>query len=338
MLQGRAAAAGLSVDAQPRGSPHRVGQRDVEHLHVHRAHVASDPLLEDVHQEAAVLLTADGAAGDQVALLLVERAGLVAVTPAGLGDLEQLRRGPLDDGDELDEVGLDLVAEEAVDLLAAVTIDGVDRAQDVELGPGLLQQASRSHDLGVRALAALVHALGVVDVLGPVHGEPEQEVVLGEEGRPLLVELGAVGLQRVLDDLAGLAVLLHQPHRLAVEVEAHERGLTALPGDGHALGAVALDELADVLLLRLIGHAELAARVERFLGEEEAVGAVEVADRAGRLGQHVERRRRAGRQVRQHWQHAGGRTGGRLWCACHDVPPREGSVRVHVGEPTGHVR
>ena len=46
----------LRVDAQPRRLADPVRERDVEHLHVHLADVASHPLLEDVDQEAAVLL------------------------------------------------------------------------------------------------------------------------------------------------------------------------------------------------------------------------------------------------------------------------------------------
>ncbi len=55
---------------------------------------------------------------------------------------------------------------------------------------------------------------------------------------------------------------------------------------------VRLDELADVLLQHVVAHAELAAGIEDLLVQEEAVGAVQVADRACRLGQQVEGRRR----------------------------------------------
>ena len=126
-------------------------ERDVEHLHVHRAHVASDPLFEDVHQEAAVLLASDRAAGDQVALLLVERAGLVAVTPPGLGDLEQLRRGPLDDGDELHEAGPDLIAEVAVDLAPRSPLTAWTVHRMLNSAPALRSSLGPPQDPGVRA-------------------------------------------------------------------------------------------------------------------------------------------------------------------------------------------
>ena len=221
---------------------------------------------------------------------------------------DELRRGALDDGDELDEARPDLVAEVAIDLATAVTVEGMDRAEDVGLGSGRLQQPGRPQDLGVRGRAALVHALGIVDLRRAIHGEADQEAVLREEGRPGLVEERAVGLDGVLDDLAGPAVALHELQQAAEEVEAHERRLAALPGDGHVLRAVRLEQLADVLVQDPVLHAEGTARVEGLLGEEEAVRAVEVADGAARLDEHVEGRRGAGRQgVRQHGQEPGTR-------------------------------
>ncbi len=75
---------------------------------------------------------------------------------------------------------------------------------------------------------------------------------------------------------------------------AHQRRLAALPRDRHLGHArVRLDQLAQVRLEQLVGHAEARARVEHLLGEEEAVRAVEVADRARRLGEQVEGCRRA---------------------------------------------
>ena len=56
MLERERAAAGLGVDAQAGRLADPVRERDVEHLHVHLADVAAHPLLEDVDQEAAVLL------------------------------------------------------------------------------------------------------------------------------------------------------------------------------------------------------------------------------------------------------------------------------------------
>ena len=110
-----------------------------------------------------------------------------------------------------------------------------------------------------------------------------------EELAPLVVEQRAVGLDRVLELLARAPVPLGQLDGAAEEVEAHQRGLAALPGDGDLAGPAATSSSwRDVGLEHVVAHPEPVARVERLLRQEEAVLAVEVADRAGRLGQHVE--------------------------------------------------
>ena len=138
-----APAAGLAVDAQAGRLTGEVGERDIEHLDEDAAHVASDPLLEDVDEEAAPLLGRDRARGDEVARLRVQRSTLDVAAPARLGDLDELGGGALDDGDELDEARLHLIAEVAIDLAAAIAVDGVDGAEDVELGTGPREELAR---------------------------------------------------------------------------------------------------------------------------------------------------------------------------------------------------
>ena len=54
--------------------------------------------------------------------------------------------------------------------------------------PAVAQVLEAAHHLVERALAALVHAVGVVQLARPVDRDPDEEVVLPEERRPLLVE------------------------------------------------------------------------------------------------------------------------------------------------------
>ena len=172
-----------------------------------------------------------------------------------------------------------------------VLVGGVDRGEGVPLHAVLAQLREPAHDLVERGLAGLVAAVGVVQLARAVDAEADEEAVLGEEPRPVAVDLGAVGLDGVPHRHAGRRVALAQLHGAAEELEPHQRGLAALPGDLDLGRAVRLDELADVELERLVAHARLRVRVQELLLEEEAVGAVEVARRAGRLGQQVERRR-----------------------------------------------
>jgi hypothetical protein len=96
----------------------------------------------------------------------------------------------------------------------------------------------------------------------------------------------------VLHGLAGMAVLLDELDRAAKELELHQRGLAALPRHRDLRHAVRLEQLADVGLERGLGHTVLVVRVQRFLRQEEAVGAIDVAGRSARLGQQMEARGR----------------------------------------------
>ena len=79
--------------------------------------------------------------------------------------------------------------------------------------PAVPQVLEAAHHLVERALAALVHAVGVVHLARPVDRDPDQEVVRLEERRPLLVEQRAVRLDRVRRPLPRLQVLLRQLDR-----------------------------------------------------------------------------------------------------------------------------
>ena len=104
----------------------------------------------------------------------------------------------------------------------------------------------------------------------------------------LVVEKNPVGLERVLDRLAGLRVLLLHRHGPTIEVEPHQRGFPALPRDRDLRTPVRGDRLPDVLFHHLVRHAEAAARIQRLLLQEKAVRTVQVAGGAGRLRHHVE--------------------------------------------------
>ena len=210
----------------------------------------------------------DGAFGDPVALL--ESRVVVA----------------LDDGDELDEPGAQVVSEVAIDLQWMVLVRRVHRAQDVELHVVLGEQLEApQHPLG-RGVSPLVDPVAVMELRRPVDADADQEAMLGEQLAPGIVQQRAVGLDGVLDLLARPAVPLGQLDRPAKELHPHERGLAALPRDRDLRSrGVGLEELAHVALEQLIRHSKAIAGIERLLGQEEAVFAIEIADRSGRLGQ-----------------------------------------------------
>ena len=97
----------------------------------------------------------------------------------------------------------------------------------------LLQAAGGRDDAVEDRPPALVVPVGVVQVARPVDAEPDEVVVLGEEGAPLVVEEHAVGLERALDRHAGGHATGFGRARPPEEVEPHERRLSALPGERH---------------------------------------------------------------------------------------------------------
>ncbi len=306
VLERELQAARLGVHAHSAGLTVEAGQRGVEHLDVDGADVAAHPLLEHVDQEPAVHRWPDRPAGDHVPVLGVERAvscpvtALVAdvvagpvagpVAPACVRKRELLLGDPLDDGDELDERGSELVAQESVDAGAVVAVYRVDRGEDVPVDVVPLEDVQAADDPLIGGLAALVDPVGVVQRPRAVDRDPDEEVVLAKESTPVVVEERAVGLDRVEYSLARPGVSALELDRAAEEVEPHHGRLAALPGHDH-LGRplVCGKQLADVALLQVRRHPEPAAWVEHLLGEEEAVLTVQVADRAGRLRHQVKR-------------------------------------------------
>ena len=231
----------------------------------------------------------DRAVGDEVALLPVQRPVAGAGAPARLGQRQQLGRHPLDDRDELHERRAQVVAQEPVDLAPVVAVGRVHRGQRVPVDAVPLERVEPADHPVEGGLAALVDPVGVVHLARPVDRDPDQEVVLLQERAPLVVEQGRVGLHRVEDPLTGRRVLPLELQRAAEEVEPHQRRLAALERDDHLVdAALGGEQLGDVRLVHVGRHPEPAARVQLVLGQEEAVLAVQVADRAGGLGHHVE--------------------------------------------------
>ncbi len=113
--------------------------------------------------------------------------------------------------------------------------------------------------------------------------------MLLQERDPLRVQQQAVGLQVVLDALAWPAVAGLQLDDALEEGQAHHRGLAALPREHDLVAGVGLQVLSHMLLEHGVAHARVAPVPEQSgLVQVEAVGAVEVAQRARRLDHRVE--------------------------------------------------
>src|SRR5271163_2740328 len=159
-----------------------------------------DPFLEDIDEKATILLGAHGALGDEVAGLRIEQALAAGLrTPALVGDLQCLLRSTLDDRYELHPLRAQLIAEEAVDSAPMLLVGGIHRTQDVEFHSMPAQLPPARHDAIEGAAFAPVDPVGVVDLPRPVDAQSHEEIVLLEEGAPVIVQKDAVGLEGVLD-------------------------------------------------------------------------------------------------------------------------------------------
>jgi hypothetical protein len=82
--------------------------------------------------------------------------------------------------------------------------------------------------------------------------------------------------------------------RVPIKVQPHQGRFATLPGDvDHCVWCASMS-LADVLFQQSIIHAELATGVQGFFIQEKAVGAVQVAGRAGGFREQVKGRWSAG--------------------------------------------
>ena len=305
MLHREREAARLAVHAHARLLAGEVRQRRVEHLDVDLGDVSPDPFLEDVDQEPAVAVRRHRATADQIAGLDVERP-IAPRRPRHLPVLPSLLH-PLDHWDELHEPSAALIAQEPVHLATAVLVGRVHRGQHVELDARSAKLSEPAHHLIEAAASAFCDAECVVDLAGAVDRDANQEVVLAQERRPLAVELGAIGLDRVRRPLTRLQVMIDKLNRAAEEVESHQRRLAALPRDLHHRNPrVRFDQLPDVGLEQLVRHPEPASRIQHLLREKEAVGAVEVAHGPSGLREQMKRRRSDRRLADRYVAHSAG--------------------------------
>ena len=108
------------------------------------------------------------------------------------GTLELRGIDAFDDGDELHEVGAELIAEIPVDLKPMLLVRVVYRAQDIATHTGLTQDVPTANHHRMRAAAGAVEPVGVVIWLGTVDRDTDEHVVGLEELCPLLVDQRAI--------------------------------------------------------------------------------------------------------------------------------------------------
>src|SRR5580704_1008908 len=250
---------------------------DVEHLDIDLAYVTAHPLLENVHEELTILFAADRTIRYEVSRLRIEQAFAARLlTPALISKIDGLIARTLDDGDELHPLRMQLVAKKAINRATMFLVGRVDRAQDVKVNSVFAKVCPALHHSVEGSPFAAVEPVCVVDLAGTIDAEPNQKIVFLEEGAPLVIKKDSVGLKGMLYRLLRPAVFFHQLHGTPEELKLHQRRLAPLPRHGYSGRAVRLQELADVSLERGIGHPVFFVRIQGFLGQEKAIGAIDV--------------------------------------------------------------
>ena len=107
--------------------------------------------------------------------------------------------------------------------------------------------------------------------------------MLRKEGPPVVVQESAVGLQRVVHHLLWATQLLGELDRATKERKASQGGLAALPRHFHRAVRLRRKEIRQVDPEAFLRHPLRVVIVQKLLRQEEAVGAVQIAGRAGRL-------------------------------------------------------
>ncbi len=123
-----------------------------------------------------------------------------------------------DNRDELYKICADFVTQKPVDVQRVISIGCVYGRQDVERDPVFLQQPDAVHDAVKGWRTSLINAESIVEPLRAVQAGANQEIMLGEELAPRVIQRDRVCLERIVDLHAGLFVLLLITHGLSVEI------------------------------------------------------------------------------------------------------------------------
>ena len=251
-------------------------------------------------------------------MLTVEhaRSALPFAAPAVFSQISIFGVDALHDGNELHKLSAQLIAEVLVHFAGMVFVRMVNGAQDIAAHTGFLQVSPPSNHHRVCAAATLIQSVGIVQRLRPVNRHTNQDVVLGQELRPVAVDQSGVGLNRVDNALRGAAVILAQLDGTSEKVESAQGGLATLPQHRHLAVSAGGQELCDVSLQRVLAHALARHVVEQFLRQEEAVLTVEVARRTSGFGNDGERKSFACQRCPVEGRGLGAHMWKRQWCQC----------------------
>ena len=148
----------------------------------------------------------------------------------------------------------------------------------------LVKEIDCCHDPSKRGFVSFAVAIQIVQFGWAVDRKTDQELVLRQEGTPLIIKQDAVGLQVVFNALTGFLVTLLQFDHALEKLDSQQGRLAALPGKYDRVARLRLDVLPDVQFQQGIAHARRLRLVQKILFVQvEAVGAIQIALGTARL-------------------------------------------------------
>ena len=120
-----------------------------------------------------------------------------------------------------------------------------------------LKAAGRSDHALVSATTTSVLSVGIVQPLRAVNAQPDLEVLIGQEGAPILIEESAIGLEVVPAGPPRGEVALLELDGAPVEVDSRECRLATVPDKADRRPGTGLNVLADKHVEHIVGHPEL---------------------------------------------------------------------------------
>ena len=170
---------------------------------------------------------------------------------------------------------LQLVGKVVVDLDGMALVGGGDEGEDVMLDLMALQDFETTKNVRMAAATIGAEAEVVVDVVRAIDRDADEKVLVVKKGSPVIIKLGAVGLEDVLNR-SRLLVLVLEGNGLAEEVEAREGRFASLPSEGmdlHRDGKIVAGDL-----FQCLKRHSVRARTKEFdLRQVETIPATKVA-------------------------------------------------------------
>ena len=225
---------GIDADAWFRAHPS--GEGGIEELHKDFAYIVAHPFVEDGTHEVSPLFGPDAEGSDGT--VFVEELCQVSAVAMLLDAFH--------DGTYLQELAIQLIAEEVVEGHRVLGIEVVGGRHCVPLDMIFVEEANAVHHFLPRPPALNIATVGIVLFLCAVDADAHQPAFVVEE-LAFGGEQGAVGLNAVADAFASSVVVL-QADGFLVEAERSEHRFTSMPGEEHIGHLLHLNIVADVLL------------------------------------------------------------------------------------------